>query len=120
MKILITGGAGFIGSNLVEKLIKNKHYVVVIDNFETGSIKNIKKFLNNKNLKFIKGDFANVQILNSLSYKFDLIIHMATSNLRVSLNNYSKTFDTNSVKFFKFIDQVTKKRKCKKFIYVSS
>ena len=120
MKILITGGAGFIGSNLVEKLIKNKHYVIVIDNLETGSIKNIKKFLKNKNFRFIKSDFANVKILNSLSNKFDLIIHMATSNLRVSLNNYSKTFDTNSVKFFKFIDHVTKKRKCKKFIYVSS
>tara|TARA_B100001059_G_C17729569_1_gene525443 strand:- start:44 stop:1021 length:978 start_codon:yes stop_codon:yes gene_type:complete len=120
MKILITGGAGFIGSNLVEKLIQNKHYVIVIDNLETGSQKNIKKYFKNKNFKFIKGDFANVQILNRLSIKFDVIIHMATSNLRVSLNNYSKTFDTNSAKFFKFIDQVTKKKKCKKFVYISS
>ena len=52
-----------------------------------------------------------LKLLNSLSNKFDLIIHMATSNLRLSLNNYSKTFDTNSVKFFKFIDHVTKKKK---------
>ena len=43
MKIIVTGGAGFIGSNLVDELVRLKHKVIVIDNFATGQIKNLKK-----------------------------------------------------------------------------
>ena len=55
MKILITGGAGFIGSHLVKKLSK-KHKVIVIDNLSTGRLENIKEILNN--IKFIRADIS--------------------------------------------------------------
>ena len=56
MKIIITGGAGFIGSHLAENLIKKKHEVIIIDNLSTGRLENIKKF--KKKLKFINADIS--------------------------------------------------------------
>ena len=56
MKIIITGGAGFIGSHLAENLIKKKHEVIIIDNLSTGRLENIKKI--KKKLKFINADIS--------------------------------------------------------------
>ena len=56
MKHIITGGAGFIGSHLVEELIKKRQRVIVLDNLSTGRIDNIKPFL--KKIKFIRCDIA--------------------------------------------------------------
>ena len=53
---LVTGGAGFIGSNLIESLLKKDEIVICLDNLETGSKENIKKWLDNKNFKFIFHD----------------------------------------------------------------
>ncbi len=78
MKILITGGAGFIGSALVEKLLENKdNFVVAVDNLSTGNIKKLPDF--NNNGTFIKLDVNNRQSLSEvmLSYKFDYVFHYA-------------------------------------------
>ena len=55
-KVLVTGGAGFIGSNLCESLLQNNNEVVCLDNFSTGRLQNIEPFLANKNFKLITGD----------------------------------------------------------------
>lgn len=55
MKILITGGAGFIGSNLVEKLLADNQ-IYVVDNLSTGTYENLKEFENNENFKFYNMD----------------------------------------------------------------
>src|SRR5574344_1308555 len=65
MKILITGGAGFIGSNLVSKLIEDKkNKIVVLDNFSTGSERNIQEFLNYENFEFYKYDVTDSSIID--------------------------------------------------------
>ncbi len=56
--ILVTGGSGFIGTNLIKRLLKNNNRVICIDNNYTGSFKNIKQFLDNSNFKFIKHDIT--------------------------------------------------------------
>jgi len=56
MKILITGGAGFIGSHLTKKLLEEGHFVIVVDNLLTGDIENIKAFFDKKNFLFLKAD----------------------------------------------------------------
>jgi len=58
-RILVTGGAGFIGSNLCEKLLLEENFVICLDNLYTGNIKNIERFLNNKNFEFINHDIIN-------------------------------------------------------------
>lgn len=75
MKILVTGGTGFIGSNLCKRLIKDGNKVICIDNNYTGKIENIKELLSNENFKFIKMD---VMQLNPNSLKgLDLIYNLA-------------------------------------------
>ena len=56
MRILVTGGAGFIGSHLIEKLLKEKHYVISVDNYYTGNPVNTALFKNDKNFEFIRHD----------------------------------------------------------------
>ena len=59
-KILVTGGAGFIGSNLCETLVSNGNSVICLDNFATGKRKNIANLLSNKNFTLIEGDIRNL------------------------------------------------------------
>lgn len=71
-KILVTGGAGFIGSHLCKKLINEGNYVICLDNFFTGSIENIKELTNNENFKLIEHD-----IINPINLKIDQIYNLA-------------------------------------------
>lgn len=75
MKILIAGGAGFIGSHLCEKLLAENHYVICVDNLLTGSFDNIKHLKNNPNFIFIKTDI--IEKLPPLS-KIEAIFHLAS------------------------------------------
>lgn len=75
MKILIAGGAGFIGSHLCERLLAENHYVICVDNLLTGSIDNIKHLKNNPNFVFIKTDIT--EKLPSLS-NIEAIFHLAS------------------------------------------
>jgi len=72
-KILVTGGAGFIGSHLCEYLLKQGNKVICFDNFFTGSIKNIKHLLKNKNFKLVKGD-----VKKSFYFRVDEIYNLAS------------------------------------------
>jgi len=118
-KILITGGAGFFGSHLVELFLKNKYHVNVIDNFSNGKNNNIKKFLNNKRLKVFKSSIGNKKALTRSINGCEGIIHCATKNLRFSLKNPLETDETNT-SFTLLLLEEAKKNKVKKFIYCSS
>ena len=76
MKNLITGGSGFIGSNLTEKLLLNGEEVICIDNLSSGNFNNIKKWENSKNFQFINLDIANF-LRESFNFKIDRIWHLA-------------------------------------------
>lgn len=80
MKILVTGGAGFVGSHVVEGLLERGMSVVVLDNLSTGKLENIayllEKFGKN-NLEFVKGDVANTKSFKEIGDKIEAIIHLA-------------------------------------------
>ena len=71
-KILITGGAGFIGSHLCDYLLKKNHYVICLDNLSTGNKQNILKYQKNKNFQFLEHN-----VLNPIDLKIDEIYHLA-------------------------------------------
>lgn len=77
MRYLVTGGAGFIGSHVVDELIKNKHQVVVFDNLSTGYKLFIKHHFKKPNFQFIKGDLLNTKLLNKSMQGIDFVIHFA-------------------------------------------
>jgi UDP-glucose 4-epimerase len=79
MKILITGGAGFIGSHLAEKLIAAGNKVTVIDNLSTGEFANIKHLINEPNFKYLINSILNREVLEKLIAGSDQIYHMAAA-----------------------------------------
>tara|TARA_Y100001954_G_scaffold170604_1_gene181374 strand:+ start:1182 stop:2114 length:933 start_codon:yes stop_codon:yes gene_type:complete len=75
LNILVTGGAGFIGTNLVEKFIEKQHNVIVIDNLLTGSKKNLEHFFDSENFSFIEFDVQNhIEVAEDLDY----VLHLAS------------------------------------------
>ena len=77
--ILVTGGAGYIGSHCVMALLEKGYEVVIFDNLSTGHIETVERLKNYGKVSFVKGDLLNKQDLNSLfnSYKIDAVIHFA-------------------------------------------
>ena len=71
MKILITRGAGFIGSHLAERLLEQGHEVLIIDNLWTGRLANIEKIQNNEQLHLIVDTILNESVMNELIFKVD-------------------------------------------------
>ena len=82
MNILVTGGAGFIGSHLVERLLNNGHSVVVVDNYTLGKKENLNAVLNNKNLKIIECNIDETEKFCELlkNEKFDIVYHLAANS----------------------------------------
>ncbi|MFO7741263.1 MAG: GDP-mannose 4,6-dehydratase [Anaerolineae bacterium] len=77
MRILITGGAGFIGSNLVDALMEHGHEVTVLDNLLVGKVSNIERHLESEHFHFVNGSILDLATLERLVRQVDLIYHLA-------------------------------------------
>ena len=118
MKTLVTGGAGFIGSNLVDKLVQLGHKIIVIDNLSTGRISNLK--LVEKKIKFVKADIYSSKGLEKYFKNIDCVFHLAgLADIVPSITNPKDYFNTNVVGTFNVLN-ASNKAKVKKFIYSAS
>lgn len=79
MKVLITGGAGFIGSHLAEEYIKKGHKVIVLDNLSTGRLGNVSHLENNENFELVIGSILNEYLMDKLVEKCDVVFHLAAA-----------------------------------------
>jgi UDP-glucose 4-epimerase len=79
MRVLITGGAGFIGSHLTEDLLKGSSQVIVLDNLSTGRYENIESFLTNKEFEFVEGSILDASLVDKLVEKSDSVFHLAAA-----------------------------------------
>ena len=96
MKALITGGAGFIGSHLVERLLKDGQEVTAIDNLSTGSLKNIEGFKNNPKFDFVKDDVRNAGLMETLVEQCEMVFHLAAAvGVKLIADNPVHTIETN-------------------------
>ncbi|PHS55796.1 MAG: hypothetical protein COB17_10985 [Sulfurimonas sp.] len=113
---LVTGGAGFIGSAIANKLIKQNHQVYIIDNLRTGYKANISK-----NSIFIEGDFSKDETIFKLNnIKFDAIFHIGgQSSGEISYEDPEYDLNTNTLSTLKLL-QYAVKTGCKRFIYAST
>jgi nucleoside-diphosphate-sugar epimerase len=77
MRYVVTGGAGFIGSHIAERLLSDGHDVIVIDDLSTGRKKNIKPFLSHSSFRFVEGSITSLELLLSLFTDVDAVFHQA-------------------------------------------
>ena len=119
-KILITGGAGFIGSNLVEYFLKNGNEVICLDNLSTGHKKNIVEFFDNPNFQFTEGDIRDLDICKKAVRDCEYVFHQAA--LGSVPRSIKDPVTTNSVNIDGFLNMLIASRdeKVKRFIYAAS
>lgn len=120
MKILVTGGAGFIGRWVVKKLLDGKHAVWVLDDLSNGSMDNLSEFSHNSELKVEVGDIKNRTTLSTLfKQKFDLIIHLAANIIvQESIDNPRKVFENDVIGTFNLLEEA--KEINTKFVFMST
>lgn len=118
IKYIVTGGAGFIGSHLVEKLLKQNKKVIIIDNLSTGRIENIKKFKNK--VRFIQADISKKGNWEKIITKNSYVFHLAAlADIVPSIKFPQKYFNAN-VKGTLNIVEACKDKGIKKIIYAAS
>ena len=94
MKYLVTGGAGFIGSHIVEKLVEQNHSVTVLDNLNTGKMKNLQSVINN--IDFLKGDIRDENMIKDILDDIDGVFHQAAlASVQDSFLKTDEYFDVN-------------------------
>ena len=120
MKILITGGAGFIGSNLCEYFLSKGEEIICLDNLSTGHYYNISHLLENNSFYFIEGDIRNLEICNKAVEGVDYVLHQAA--LGSVPRSIIDPITTNEVNVSGFLNMLvaSKNAKVKRFIYAAS
>jgi len=119
-RVLVTGGAGFIGSNLVESLLLSGNNVVCLDNFSTGKRENLKEFILNPKFKLIEGDIRNYNDCLSAVNNIDFVFHQAAlGSVPRSIKDPVSSTDVNIGGFVKMLF-ASKEAGIKRFIYAAS
>lgn len=122
MRILVTGGAGFIGSNLVEKLLQDQRVTLirVLDNLATGSVQNIEEFRQHSKFEFIEGDIRNYETCIDACNNIDLVSHQAAlGSVPRSIQDPLTTNDVNITGTLN-IFSAAKERNIKRVVYAGS
>lgn len=119
-KILITGGAGFIGSNLCEYFLKKEHQVLCLDNFATGHRHNIAPFLDHPDFQLIEGDIRDLEVCQKAVEGVDYVLHQAA--LGSVPRSIKDPITSNEVNVSGFLNMLVASRDAgvKRFIYAAS
>jgi nucleoside-diphosphate-sugar epimerase len=119
-KVLVTGGAGFIGSHLVPRLLAKQYSVVVLDNLSSGKLDNLKESQNNPSFEFIYGDIRDKQMLVNALRGVDAVVHLAALiDVAASVVDPLGTNEVNVAGTVNLL-QTAVKSKVKRFVFASS
>jgi len=119
-KIVVTGCAGFIGSNLVDSLLSRNKKIIGIDNLSTGQKYFLKNALRNKNFKFIKMDLLNLKLLKKKLKNVDLVYHLAANaDVRFGLKHPKKDLEQNAICTFNLLEAM-RYNSIKKIVFTST
>ena len=117
-KFLVTGGAGFIGSHIVEKLVRKNHFVRVLDNFSSGRRQNLEGVI--KRIELIEGDIRSADACIRATQGIDFILHQAAlRSVPKSMNNPKEYNEVNINGTLNMLE-ASKKNKVKRFVFASS
>jgi UDP-glucose 4-epimerase len=96
LKVLVTGGAGFIGSHVVDRLVEEGYEIRVLDDLSTGKLGNIQSHLSSGKVEFVRGDIRDASLVNKILEGVNVVIHMAALvSVPLSVENPNLTFDIN-------------------------
>jgi UDP-N-acetylglucosamine 4-epimerase len=119
-RVLVTGGAGFIGSNLIDSFLQSGNSVVCLDNFSTGKRKNIEPFFDNPKFRLIEGDIRNYDNCLKAVENIDIVFHQAAlGSVPRSIKDPVTTTDVNIGGYVKMLF-AAKESGVKRFIYAAS
>jgi UDP-glucose 4-epimerase len=120
MKVLVTGGVGFIGSHIVNRLIRDGYRVRVVDNLSSGRVENIKHHLESRSVELIVGDLKDPQVALRAVEGVDTVFHFAANpEVRVSTTNPDIHFNENIVVTFNLLEAMRRKG-VKELVFASS
>lgn len=117
--VLVTGGAGFIGSHLVDTLLKQEYTVKVIDNLVNGSKENLKEAMQNDRFTFFEADILDKQACKEILQGVDYVFHLACLGVRHSLHSPFENHRVNAEGSLNVL-QAAKDRSVKHFFYIST
>lgn len=119
-KVLVTGGAGFIGSNLCADLLKHNNKVICLDNFSTGKMENIKPFCDSGDFTLIQGDIRNLDDCRNATEGVEIVLQQAAlGSVPRSLNDPITTNDVNITGFLNML-VAARDANVKRFVYAAS
>lgn len=118
---LITGGAGFIGSHLVDRLMSTGLHVTVLDNLSVGRVENIAKWVENDHFKLVKGDLKQPKMVEDTVEKVDLVFHLAANpEVRIGETDPGIHFEENLVVTFNILEAMRKSASAKNLVFAST
>ena len=119
-KVLVTGGAGFIGSHVVDRLVKDGYHVRILDNLSSGKLDNIQGHLESGKVEFLEGDIRDVSIVKESLNEVNVVIHMAALvSVPLSIENPNITFDINLLGTLNLLRSSVEKQ-VNRFVFISS
>lgn len=120
MKILVTGGAGFIGSHLVDRLVKENHDVTVLDNLYRGRLENIQAHLQSRRIRFFQADIRKFEEIEKHFKNVEAVFHLAAqSNVMGAVHDVDYSFYTNVVGTYNVL-KACQQNKVARLIFTSS
>ncbi len=120
-KILVTGGAGFIGSHLAERLARIASRVIVYDNLSLGSVENIQPLLEQENFRFVNGDVLDLASLKGVVRECDLVFHLAANpDVPLGVRDTDVDFEQNVVVTRNLLECMRQSESCHELVFTST
>jgi len=120
-EVLVTGGAGFIGSHLVDALMARGNEVVVLDNLSSGALENLAKWLDNSNFRFVRGDLLKPSDVDDVLDGYDVVFHLAANpEVRVGSVSPNVHFQQNVVATYNLLEALRRRSDVEALVFTSS
>ena len=109
MKVLVTGGAGFIGSHLVDRLMEDGHEVRVLDDLSAGSLENLKGWIDHERFEFMQGDLRRRDVCEKAVKGVDVVFHLAANpEVRIGAQSPELLYETNVLITYNLLEAIRK------------